>query len=53
MEQIRYPEEIKQADIEYRLQKYINGIETWKIIFNRLSDGKLERILNDIKGESP
>ena len=51
MKQIKYPEEKKADHIEYILQKYLNKKKVYKIIFSQLTDGKLQRILNDIRKE--
>ena len=51
MEQIQYPEEKKDDHCRYILQKYLNSTKCYEIIFSQLDDGKLERILNDIRKE--
>jgi hypothetical protein len=53
MNDIKYPEEKQTDHVEYVLKKYLNKQLCYKAIFSQLDDGKLERILNDIKGESP
>jgi hypothetical protein len=45
----KYPEEIKDMHVEYVLKKYLNKQLCYKAIFSQLDDGKLERILNDIR----
>jgi hypothetical protein len=49
MNDIKYPEEKKSDHVEYVLKKYLNKQLCYKAIFSQLDDGKLKRILNDIK----
>jgi hypothetical protein len=51
MTEIKTPTEVKNDHIQYVLQKYLNSQEQWRIIYDRLTDDKLNKILKDIKGE--
>ena len=49
MNDYRYPEERKRDHVEYVLHKYLNSQLQYKLVFNKLTDEKLAKIIKDIK----
>ena len=47
--EIKYPSEAKADNVQYVLEKYLNGELHYRAIFKKLDDRRLERILREIK----